>query len=555
MSTFGTITGNGAFNPLIQYEFILNTLQPSVVYNSIPYVAISQVFGVPGVDQGWLPLVTTGTEATNVVQLNGSAQLPAVDGSLLTNLNKTQVGLSNVQNVDQTNADNILSGTLANARLNTLVTLGGNAFNTALNLLQLDNDLNIISAIKSGLSLVLNPKTSSLTSLNLALADVYTPATITDITSPNLTININKLGTVYKLELPQSIAVNANTIFNSTTLINGTVATAPVNDIDIVNKLYVDTSIPIYTNGQGLSLNNNIFSITNVIDADIQGAESKTLILNYNSMGQLFNVMPISIAIDASQTVSGVFTDTLLSNNITKAGNVFNEAGKLLELDINAKVLIANLPTATDLTLGIIKPDNTSITVNNGILSAIYVAPTTEQFLITEPDNQTFLTTWNIDNTLIQFDDITIDQHFTLTLQLDISTIKSGIIKSFAITNNTLQIINLFSVHIEGIGQSIIYNMEQSYTSFNPLDAITGFIQWDGDVNKSVLVTWSNGNVTQITGISDITSSDNSMQWVVTGTGDITELTAEDDSIIFTNEGSGSITDLISTNSITFRII
>lgn len=51
---------------------------------------------------------------------------------------KAQVGLSNVPDVDTTNASNISSGTLSDSRLSANVTTQGNTFNTANKLVQLD---------------------------------------------------------------------------------------------------------------------------------------------------------------------------------------------------------------------------------------------------------------------------------------------------------------------------------------------------------------------------------------------------------------------------------
>src|SRR6267154_1946633 len=51
---------------------------------------------------------------------------------------KAMVGLGNVPNLDATNAGNISSGTLDDARLSATVTRQGNAFNGAGQLLQLD---------------------------------------------------------------------------------------------------------------------------------------------------------------------------------------------------------------------------------------------------------------------------------------------------------------------------------------------------------------------------------------------------------------------------------
>ena len=65
--------------------------------------------------------------ASQLVRLDGSTQLPAVNGSQLTNLN----------------ASNISSGTIANARLSASVTLQGNTFNIPSALVQLDGSLQL----------------------------------------------------------------------------------------------------------------------------------------------------------------------------------------------------------------------------------------------------------------------------------------------------------------------------------------------------------------------------------------------------------------------------
>lgn len=61
--------------------------------------------------------------ASKLVQLDGSSRYPALNGSQITNLSKTQVGLTNVPDVDCTDAGNISSGTLADARLSVNVSL------------------------------------------------------------------------------------------------------------------------------------------------------------------------------------------------------------------------------------------------------------------------------------------------------------------------------------------------------------------------------------------------------------------------------------------------
>jgi hypothetical protein len=65
---------------------------------------------------------------------------------------KDQISLGNVQNVDQTAAGNITSGTLDPARLPLSVTLAGNVFNAAGKLVQLDGNLKLPAVDGSNLT-------------------------------------------------------------------------------------------------------------------------------------------------------------------------------------------------------------------------------------------------------------------------------------------------------------------------------------------------------------------------------------------------------------------
>jgi hypothetical protein len=71
---------------------------------------------------------------TNIKTVNSNTLLGS--GDLV--IDKTSVGLGNVANVDTTNASNISSGTLGDARLSSNVTTQGNTFNAANKLVQLD---------------------------------------------------------------------------------------------------------------------------------------------------------------------------------------------------------------------------------------------------------------------------------------------------------------------------------------------------------------------------------------------------------------------------------
>jgi hypothetical protein len=127
--------------------------------------------------------------ASQLVQLNGSTQLPAVSGALLTNLN----------------ASNISSGTIADARLSANVTVQGNTFNGASQLVQLNGSTQLPAV--SGVNL------TNLNASNIASGTIADARLSANVTVQGNTFNLpNKLVQLdASLQLP---GVNGSNLAN-----------------------------------------------------------------------------------------------------------------------------------------------------------------------------------------------------------------------------------------------------------------------------------------------------------------------------------------------------
>ena len=161
--------------------------------------------------------------ASQLVQLNASTQLPAVSGLLLTNLN----------------ASNIASGTLADARLSAQVTVQGNTFNGVSQLVQLNASTQLPAV--SGI-LLTNLNASNIASGTLADARLSSQVTVQGNTFNGANQLVQMNGTT---QLPAVSGINL-TALNATNIASGTLADARLSaNVELKSK----TQFAIGTDG------------------------------------------------------------------------------------------------------------------------------------------------------------------------------------------------------------------------------------------------------------------------------------------------------------------
>lgn len=158
--------------------------------------------------------------ASQLVQLNGSTQLPAVSGALLTTLN----------------GSNISSGTVADARLSANVTLQGNTFNLPNKLVQLDASLQL-------------PGVNATNLANLSASNITTG------TLPDARLSSNVM---FKTKVVTTISTSGNTNLtnsltdgwfattHSTGIVTFTLADSPANSPGTYFKILTNSNSDVH---------------------------------------------------------------------------------------------------------------------------------------------------------------------------------------------------------------------------------------------------------------------------------------------------------------------
>ena len=131
----------------------------------------------------------------------------------------------------------------------------------------------------------------------------------------------------------------ANTDITSIALTTGTISTAPSASTDIVNKAYADSVGATYTNGTGLNLTGNTFSITDVGTAGTYGSAAIVPVLTTNAQGQVTSVTNTTIAISGS-AVSGNISGS--ADNVTGVVGVANGGTGLSSTPTTGQIDIGN---------------------------------------------------------------------------------------------------------------------------------------------------------------------------------------------------------------------
>lgn len=257
---------------------------------------------------------------TNIKTVNSNTLLGS--GDLV--IDKTSVGLGNVANVDTTNATNITSGTLGDARLTANVTTQGNTFNTANKLVQLDGTAKLPAIDGSQLTNLPTPTTPTL-------------ATVT--TAGNTTTNAITVG---KLNVINTSTTIAPVVISGTNPFSGG---AGVDYLVINGTGNVGTTLKTDVGGYvahrfyGNNVELGVFYV---------GETNKEFVFKNSTTGYI-----------DFQTTSSSTSRLRIFNNGNVGINTTTDAG--YKLDVNGTVRVKGTGTTTGVTLSVQNSSSTNL--------------------------------------------------------------------------------------------------------------------------------------------------------------------------------------------------
>ncbi len=297
--------------------------------------------------------ITITPGSGGIVQVNGTLDATTItgDGSGLTNIDGSSVDGSTITTL---NASNISSGTLADGRLSSNVTLLGNAFNGVSQLVQLDGSGNLPALNGSGLT--------SLTAANLTGAlPAISGASLTSLNATNISS-----GTLDDARLSANVTLLGNTFNGNNQLVqlNGSGALPALSGANLTSlpSANLTGALPAISGASLTSLNGSNISSGTVADARLStnvtlvgntfnginqlvqlngsgalpalDASNLTSLTSANLSGALPAISGASLtSLNGSNISSGTVADARLSTNVTLLGNAFNGASQLVQLN------------------------------------------------------------------------------------------------------------------------------------------------------------------------------------------------------------------------------
>lgn len=202
----------------------------------IPNAAVVEVtydgtqFQVTKIKQGTASVYDVGTSANNVVQLNGSAQLPAVDGSLLTGINTTQI-----QPISASVGSNALTISASALSLDFRSTTLGSGTVTRVSgtpsnlVISSGSTLGTTSGVPSDIAVLAinNAGTIELAAVNLASAMNLSETGVISTTAEGGAGGADSATVIYSTTARTNVAYRVIGVLRSTQATAGTWATAP----------------------------------------------------------------------------------------------------------------------------------------------------------------------------------------------------------------------------------------------------------------------------------------------------------------------------------------